>query len=83
MITRIRKIGNSSGILLSKTLLNQCEIIDQVVVEVKNRTIVIKPVEKQPREGWEKQFIEAGALNDNENILGDISTKFEEEEWTW
>lgn len=69
--------------LLSKNLLSQCEIVDEVIVEVKNKAIVIRPKEKQPRADWEQQFLAAGSLNDKENLLGDLPTRFEEEEWTW
>jgi antitoxin MazE len=83
MVLKLRKIGNSAGILLSKTLIEQCSIKDEVSVTVKNGSIIITPVKKKPRDGWEEQFIKAGSQNDNEKLMGDIKNKFDEEEWTW
>lgn len=83
MILKLRKIGNSAGILLSKSLIKQCSIKDEVSVTIKDGSIIIAPVNKKPREGWEEQYIKAGSLGDNENIMGDLKNKFDEEEWTW
>ncbi|MCH5596911.1 AbrB/MazE/SpoVT family DNA-binding domain-containing protein [Niabella ginsengisoli] len=83
MIVKLRKIGNSNGILLSKNLLEQCSITEEVNIEVVNSTIILKPVEKLPREGWEQQLINAGASKENELLLGDFDNDFEKNEWTW
>ncbi len=50
MLTKIRRIGNSQGILLSKTMLDQVEIDEYVDVEVKGNAIVIIPAVTIPRE---------------------------------
>lgn len=83
MVLKLRKIGNSAGILLSKSLIEQCSIKDEVSVTVKDGSIIITPAYKKPREGWEEQFIKAGSLHDNENLMGNLKNKFDEEEWTW
>ena len=83
MVLKLRKIGNSTGILLSKTLIEQCAIKDEVSVVVKDGSIIIAPVKKQPRNGWEQQFIDAGSLSDYENPMDNLQNKFDEEEWTW
>lgn len=83
MITKLRKIGNSSGIIISKSLIEQCEITDRVKISVKDKAIVLEPVKKLPRSGWEEKFIKAGSLNDKESLLTNLKNKFDEEEWTW
>ncbi|MEO7309437.1 MAG: AbrB/MazE/SpoVT family DNA-binding domain-containing protein [Chitinophagaceae bacterium] len=82
MIVKLRKIGNSSGILLSKSLLEQCCIKEEVEVTVKDGAIVIAPVIKIARDGWEQQFLKAAA-NDHEDLMGSFQNKFDAEEWTW
>lgn len=83
MIVRLRKIGNSSGILLSKALMEQCAIKDEVNIEVRDGVIVIEPVNKKSREGWEQQFMDAGGQKDKENLIGGFTNQFDEEEWEW
>lgn len=83
MITKVRKIGNSVGILLPKAVLEQCSINDEVNLEVSDSSIIITPVEKKPREGWEEQFIKAGSLTDREMLIGEVANSFDDEEWTW
>lgn len=83
MIVRVRKIGNSAGILLSKSMIEQCDIKDSVHLEVKDKSIIIQPIKLSPREGWSQKFLLANSLTDNENPLGEISNTFDNEEWTW
>lgn len=83
MIVKVRKIGNSVGVLLSKSLLEQCSIKDEVSLEIIDNFIVIKPVPKAPREGWEEQFLKAGSINENEILMDDLSNSFDKDEWTW
>lgn len=83
MTTRIRKIGNSSGIIISKTVLDQLNIEpkDELELYVEGDKILIKKV-REPRKGWEDQFIKAGSLENDEEII-EISNDFDTEEWTW
>lgn len=83
MIVKVRKIGNSLGVLLSKALVEQCSIKDEVSLEVKDNAIIIKPIPKTPRKGWENQFVKAGSLNDNDILMGEVNNSFDKDEWTW
>ena len=83
MIIKVRKIGNSVGILLPKVIMEQCAIKDEVSLEVKENSIIIQPVKKKPRQGWEEAFLKAGSLNDKELLMGEFSNSFDKEEWTW
>lgn len=83
MIVRLRKIGNSTGIILSKSILEQCDIKDEVKVQVQGESIVIQPIKRNPREGWEEQFLAAGSLEQSSTLMGDFGNSFDEEEWTW
>jgi len=48
---KIIRIGNSKGIRLSKSLTEQYNMTDEVLLKAKKDSIVIRPVEN-PREGW-------------------------------
>lgn len=53
--TNIIRIGNSQGIRLPKTVLQQCGLKDKVELEIEDDQIIIKPI-KNPREGWTEAF---------------------------
>lgn len=80
MRTKIIRIGNSRGIRLTKTLLDQYQIGDEVNLRMEEAGIVIEPVRK-PRSGWDEIFNER-ALEDADDLL--IQDVFEDEsfeEW--
>ena len=54
MQTRIRKIGNSAGLLLSKSVLEQLGVQrgDLVDLAVESGVLTLMPVRKNPRQGW-------------------------------
>ena len=57
MLTTMRRIGNSRGVLIPAAFLASCQIEDQVDMQLQDGQIVIKPVRRQLREGW---FANAG-----------------------
>lgn len=81
--TKIRKVGNSTGVILSKEIIRQANIEESVNIEVSKNKIVITPVHKNPRTAWEELLIKAGSLNDKEQLLENFSNEFDEKEWTW
>ena len=83
MKTKLRKIGNSSGIILSKRILEQLEIEekDELKLQVKDGKIIIEKI-SEVRGNWKEQFVKAGSLNDEDYEMT-FSNQFDEEEWTW
>ena len=65
------KIGNSKGIILSKTLLEKYQIEDSVELILENNQIVIRPLQK-PRKGWDKAFMEMHASGDDHLLINDV-----------
>lgn len=49
MIQTIRKIGNSSGVLIPKTMLVSCGITDEVEMEVLGDSIMLRSTKNKPR----------------------------------
>lgn len=81
----IRKIGNSQGIILPRPLLQQVGIEEAVEIEVLNGTIILRPVRKHPRAGWDETFQKA--ISDGHepegNLLEGLTNTFDETDWTW
>ena len=83
MKTTLRKIGNSSGVILSKKIVEELNIEpkDELELLVKDGVILIKKI-AEPREFWKEQFLKAGVSQDSK-VLIDFPNQFDEEEWTW
>ncbi|HUT71304.1 MAG TPA: AbrB/MazE/SpoVT family DNA-binding domain-containing protein [Desulfatiglandales bacterium] len=84
MRARVVKIGNSQGIRIPKTLLEQTGILDDVELEVEKDQIVIRPI-SNPRTGWENAFKTMAEKGDDALVNADesISHSWDEEEWQW
>lgn len=68
MRVNLTQIGNSRGIRIPKTVLEECNFSDEAELEVKKGTIIISPI-SQPRDGW------AEAAKKHKEALG--------AEWEW
>jgi antitoxin component of MazEF toxin-antitoxin module len=73
---KIRKIGNSKGILFPKSILEKSGVTDSVQVVVKNKIIMLSAVE-----GKKKKWTDFKRKKKERVDL--VSTKFDESEWTW
>lgn len=56
MKTNIVPIGNSKGVRIPKVLLKECAMEDAVEIEREGKSLIIKPVKSNPREGWDAAF---------------------------
>ena len=52
MQVAVRKMGNSQGILIPKPILSQVGLEGTADLQVKNGVIEIRPIKRNPREGW-------------------------------
>ena len=84
MKASIVKIGNSMAIQIPRSILKQCDLKDEVRMEVHDRELVIRP-NRQPREGWAEAFLKMA--NHGDDALLDPSAKanssWDENEWEW
>jgi len=76
------RIGNSRGIRIPKTVLEQCRIHEKVNLEVEGDTIIIKPDNKKPREGWEEAFKKMRELKEDELLIDDM-IDLDTFDWEW
>lgn len=81
MRTKIIRIGNSQGVRLPKTLLEEAGLGDEVEVRITESGIVLEPLESS-RAGWAEA---ARALASDERETADlfVPTDFDETEWEW
>lgn len=52
MQVAIRTMGNSKGVLIPKPILEQTGLLDAADLQVNNGVIEIRPIKRNPREGW-------------------------------
>lgn len=83
MKAQIVSIGNSQGIRIPKTLLEQSQLSGEVDLEIHELGILIKKTRK-PREDWEQAF-KLMAENDEDDVSGDlgIQSAFDKDHWRW
>jgi antitoxin MazE len=82
MEVSVIKIGNSKGIRIPKTVLQQLGIDEKVEMEVHNQEILIKPLKKHPREGWDEKFIEMHQNGDDAFLIDENLDK-DAFAWEW
>ena len=84
MKTKIIKIGNSQGIRIPKPILEQTGLNDEVEIEVKNQSIIIRSI-RDPREGWSEAFKKMAKNNDDKLVdsFSNTKTEWDESEWEW
>ena len=82
MTVKLKKIGNSRGLIIPKKVLEMCGLNEEVVMTVEEGHIIISPV-NEPRANWEKQFSDADLKKDEVNLFENISNDFDDTEWTW
>ncbi len=82
MKSQIIQIGNSQGIRLPKTLLEDSGITGEVELELHADGILIRNAQV-PRAGWDEAFKNMAENEGDELLDGDPATEFEKKEWRW
>ena len=81
MKAQIIRIGNSQGVRIPKTLLEDGKLSGEVELELHEDGILIRSLQK-PRANWEAAF---GAISDGDDdqSTAENPTEFEKKEWQW
>lgn len=80
--TKLIKIGNSQGLRLPKTLLEQSGILGEVEIELQADGLMIRPIApRQVRSGWDRSFAEMAERGDDRLLDEPTATLWEETEW--
>jgi antitoxin MazE len=83
MKVKLVRIGNSRGIRIPKSVLEQCGFQEAADLRIeKNRLVLVR--EHRPRQGWEEAFIAAGPSSNDELLVEALpSSTFDRENWQW
>lgn len=80
MEVSIINIGNSKGILLSKTILEKYGFMDKIEITMKEKHLELKPL-APPRQGWDEAFREMHERGDDKLLDDDLLDDDLLEEW--
>jgi len=81
MKCQIIQIGNSQGVRIPKTLLEDSGMTGEVELELHPDGILIRNLHR-PRTGWAEAF-KAMAENEDGELIESGGTRFERKEWQW
>lgn len=79
---RIVKIGNSQGIRIPKSWLDQLNFGDEVEMVVQPDQLVIRSPHL-PRQNWDQQFAAMAKHHDDALLDTPVATRWDQEEWEW
>ena len=68
MLTTLRKLGNSQGVIIPKPLLAEVGLTGQAEMRVENGAIVLRPARRSPREGWAQACAAIAAAGDDRPV---------------
>ena len=83
--SKVVKIGNSRGIRIPRTFLEQADLTDEVEMTVEGNKLVIQSAHHH-RQGWEAKFVEMAKNGDDFLLDKNVPTAqnaWDENEWTW
>ena len=76
-IAKIRRIGNSKGILFPKSVLEESGITDTVKISVKDQIIMISSAHKPAKKKW-SDFKKVSKVKSDF-----VVNRFDQTDWTW
>jgi antitoxin MazE len=82
MKTRIVRIGNSRGIRIPKTLLEEADLPEAIELQAQPGRLVVQAA-RQPRSGWAAAAKRMRARGEDRLLDASTSTTFDLEEWEW
>ncbi len=82
MLTKIRRMGNSRGVLLPKPLLKQAGLEDDAEIVVEGNTLVLRQPRRSPRSGWAEASKELAARGDDKLVLPEFANEADKD-WKW
>ena len=84
MKTKIVRIGNSRGVRIPKSLLDQCHLEGPVDIEVQGNQLIVRSASR-PRSGWDEAFRAMHHAGDDRLLDHErsSSSRWDREEWRW
>jgi antitoxin MazE len=82
MEVAIRKMGNSQGVLIPKPILAQVGLEGTADLQVRDGVIEIRPLRRNPREGWADDARRLAAQGDDALVWPEVANA-SDDEWVW
>jgi len=84
MKAHVVRIGNSKGIRIPKSVIEQCHLHGAVDLEILDGQLVIRSTTK-PRTGWEQAFEQMHRHGDDRlmDTVVPSSSLWDRKDWTW
>ena len=82
MLTSIRRLGNSQGILIPKPLLLQVGLVDQAELRVEGDALVLRRPKATPRSDWAAASQRLAATGDDTLAMPEFANE-QDAELTW
>lgn len=84
MKARVVRIGNSKGIRIPKSIIEQCHLHGAVDLEIQQGQLVIRSSAK-PRAGWDQAFEEMHRQGHDQLVDQESpsTSTWDRKEWTW
>jgi len=79
MLAKIRRLGNSQGILIPKPLLQQVGLIDQAEMRVESDALVLRRPKAAPRTGWAEASRKLAASGDDAMAMPEFANEADAE----
>lgn len=79
MLTTIRRMGNSQGVLIPKPLLKQVGLLDQAEMRVEGDALVLRRPKAAPRSGWAEASRELAVAGDDALVLPEFANEADAE----
>jgi antitoxin MazE len=73
MRTRLRKIGNSQGVLIPKRFLARLGLQREVELTVEDDAIVLRRALRKSREGWAEASKALAESGDDAHVMGEFA----------
>jgi len=82
MLTKIRRLGNSRGILIPKPMLKQAGLQDEAEILVEGNTLVLRQPKRAPRAGWAEASQKLAASGDDKLVWPPFANEADTD-WKW
>jgi len=80
MKVTLRNIGNSRGVIIPSSFLEEAGLDKEVEMNLKDNVLVIERVKDEVRKGWFDQY---QVNNDYDAWQGFVEADVDDEDWTW
>lgn len=78
------RIGNSRGVRIPKSVIDQCGFGDRIELKVEDGRVILAK-DRKPREGWSEALVAARATLAHDALLldGIPENEFDRDQWIW